>query len=392
MIRHVSKASLALALIVFLSCESVDSYVREYPVLFEATVTSISAEGITVSTSINTEALDNVIEYGFRWEGFIPENSPVSVFYTPFPGKPSSMFSADIRSRLAVKTNYTIRSYVRTNRLTVFGPTSTFVSQGSIGPVIESISPKEAFPGESITIKGKGFGFNRNGTTVLLRTTGSGGIACEIQSYSETQIVIQIPNVTPSAGRLVVLAPEHHEVISGETIQTKARESKLFEITNTDPCKPLTISGEYLLSNGVPGLRVNGISIADKIIADQYVTIPARAQNERMTVLLVYDNGRTLSKTFDNPGPRPVVTSMPGTVVSSDVIKIQGLNFPTCPLFGVQATNGADVVLQAVTPTELTLKVNDAGCGSFNLEFYLNVWKMYTSGPIQSLDNCLMGG
>jgi hypothetical protein len=67
-------------------------------------------------------------------------------------------------------------------------------------PVLTSVSPSAVHPGKNITLTGKNFGYAQEGAQVLF----SNGSACNVQSWSNTQIVCTVP-ITAQTGEVSVI-------------------------------------------------------------------------------------------------------------------------------------------------------------------------------------------
>lgn len=208
-----SKILLYTIFILLVSCQGEENFVRDYPTLNDVIIDSNSKDGVTVTANIGSENLDNVIEYGFSWEGSYNEMS------TLFTGKPSTSFSANINYRLVSGRSYKIRSVVRTKDRTVYGLFTGFVSKGSKSTIIEGVNPKRASLGDLVTISGQGFGSNPSGAIIVLAVPNTNGYRCAIKSYSDTQIVIEIPTSIRTAATLQWTPREGEKIVTSESIQ-----------------------------------------------------------------------------------------------------------------------------------------------------------------------------
>jgi len=110
------------------------------------------------------------------------------------------------------------------------------ITDGS-GPLITSLTPNSGKPGDQVTIIGTGFGATRGSSTVTFV-----GTAAQVLSWSDTSIVVQVPNIT-STGNVIV------------TVGVNASNGVEFTVINQ--CSALQVSGADTPETRVIDLGIN---------------------------------------------------------------------------------------------------------------------------------------
>jgi hypothetical protein len=182
-------ALFALA-IVLLSCKANDEVTpREYPRLDTQEVMAINSSGATFTGVVKTMGAAPIADHGFTWSttphSLVDYASKISLG----PKQETGTFSATATFAMeAGKTHY-VRTYARSGRYTVYGPTMAYTSQGSLAPVITGFSPASARRNETVTITGNNFSQDLNRLKVLFGST-----AATIISATPESIVCMVPH------------------------------------------------------------------------------------------------------------------------------------------------------------------------------------------------------
>lgn len=143
-------------------CEKDEVSSRDYPRLKTLPVSEITVEGARFNAEIIFRGDFEVINYGFVWserENPTIESSEKIVYSNNIH---SNSFSAIIGTTLKNSISYFVRSFIRTEDFLVYGQNVQFISRGGIGPQLFLVDPLEAYRGETVTIKGKGFSYQEN--------------------------------------------------------------------------------------------------------------------------------------------------------------------------------------------------------------------------------------
>lgn len=161
---------------------------RTYPRLKTLPVSNISEEGATFNADLYSLGTEEITEYGFVWgaHSSLSINSDDKVLLGIPQGE--GIFNAEIKTTLAEGMEYTVRSFANSEGHTVYGPEVKFVSLGSLAPVITGFEPDSAAWGDTLTIYGENFSWERLQNKVKLNET-----LCDIASSTDSSIIITIP-------------------------------------------------------------------------------------------------------------------------------------------------------------------------------------------------------
>jgi IPT/TIG domain len=137
-------------------CKEQEVTGRNYPRLLTREVTGISKAGATFHGDIIYRGNSEILEYGFVWlyEDPTIENGE-RIYFRTSPN--SNPFATEVTARHFEGQQYKVRAYVITKDHIVYGNTVDFVSQGSLGAVIDDFYPKTARLTDTVTIVGKYF-------------------------------------------------------------------------------------------------------------------------------------------------------------------------------------------------------------------------------------------
>lgn len=162
---------------------------REYPQVNTLEVTHISDSGATFEADVFSAGHESIIDHGFVW-GINETNLSIGasdrISLGTFSG--TGKYDAQIRSTLEVEKKYFVRSFVKTSNHTFYGPTVSFISLGSNGPVINNFEPKNVKWGDTLYIYGKNFSKVNSNNRVFLNEQSTNCI-----TVCDSAIKISIP-------------------------------------------------------------------------------------------------------------------------------------------------------------------------------------------------------
>ncbi|MFA5974383.1 MAG: IPT/TIG domain-containing protein [Lentimicrobiaceae bacterium] len=130
---------------------------------------------------------------GFKLEeyGFVLSKKPKPVLSASRKKSEQSLndgsFNDSITSGLEKGETYYVRAYLLAGKYIVYSNQESFISSGSLPPVISSFFPQQGFAGEKIEIKGANFG-NSTGIEVKF-----GDVVAKIDSLSNNVIYVESP-------------------------------------------------------------------------------------------------------------------------------------------------------------------------------------------------------
>jgi hypothetical protein len=170
------------------ACQEENFVERDYPLIRTGSVDHITTEGARFNASIIEGTRESIKEYGFVW------NTNANVLDLQYAerivvsGSPESeIFSLDITFALDTMKLYYVRSYIRANKLTLYGNMVSFISLGSQAPIINDFEPKSGSSRDTITIYGRNFSYQGFTNKVLFGETPG---RVTFGSYDELRVII----------------------------------------------------------------------------------------------------------------------------------------------------------------------------------------------------------
>lgn len=164
---------------------------QSVPVILTEEVTQIDAGGADFTAyvlGLGTE--QPARRYGFVWsDAQMPtlESSLLALSDDLQKGT----FTRRIRSDLVEGTRYFVRAFVQTAEQTIYGNEVSFISMGSLAPVISGFTPASGFEGTEITVRGSHFSGGLQGNIVRI-----GSKTCPVLAATDSVLKILLP-LTP---------------------------------------------------------------------------------------------------------------------------------------------------------------------------------------------------
>jgi hypothetical protein len=141
----------------------------DYPQLRETTALVQDVSGAVFQARLISPGVGKITDHGFVWwkknlgEGPVKDLEAVPAGMEKIALGPLNIkasFEATVNYGMAKGAGYFVKSYVTTSDgYTVYGTPTTFMSQGSPLPVVESIQPETVVWGDTVTLTGAHFGY-----------------------------------------------------------------------------------------------------------------------------------------------------------------------------------------------------------------------------------------
>ncbi len=384
MTRHTSSI-LFVCLLLILSCTSEPDYVRDYPQLLSSGITSISPAGVKVTGTISEDMMSKVTDHGVIWAGSNVNLTITSGFKKSLGVPTSGNFTIDVNAQLLPGKDYVLKVYLKTDKHLVYGLPLSFKSQGSQGPVVESISPTVVAPKDIITIKGQAFG--KSVTTTKVDFVGAEySYPAVIKTLSETEMTVEVPVIYEQSFKVKITVPENSP--STSTMSLSRKLPKINSMTTTDICSPITFKGEDLLTfGGISEIKINNVNVLPvPDVNDISFAVPARFHAPALNVKVTFLGGYSITTTHTDPVKRPVVTgTAPATIAAFESFVITGTDFPTqCGSFTLSSQN--TMTITSITSTEITVKAGQVGCDPVKVTLSYDGMPLFVSDPIALRD------
>jgi N-acetylneuraminic acid mutarotase len=210
--KIVSIYLLFIFLIILSSCDK-DAEIggKDYPYLITNEVTDITDMSVVFNGEIiSTGEKEEITEYGFLWGTNEPklDNSNKVVIKVPIK---TGGFSVKIDYNLYKDTEQTVRAYIKTNNLIVYGNEIKFTCNGGIAAEISEINPLKGYVNSKVVIKGNNFGNQLDKVKVYF-----GDIEAEIDSCTDNRIVVKVPDIDSDIEECLAISVYNKQVISSD--------------------------------------------------------------------------------------------------------------------------------------------------------------------------------
>lgn len=199
-------------LLIILGCTEAEEISQDVPRVVTNGSVLTSIEGAIFEARVITTGGSPVIGHGFQWH----EASNFAIDFVNLGALNSDRFITEINSGFDIQKRYEVRAFIETETYTAYGEWIEFSGAGSIAPEIAAITPLSGTWGDTVTITGKYFSFNRDIVKVEFDD-----VEAEIVSLEDTELKVKVPlhAIKSSATPIVI------------TIGTKFTRSKdLFSI------------------------------------------------------------------------------------------------------------------------------------------------------------------
>lgn len=164
-------------------CEEEKAHPRDYPRVRTLPVSNITAEGATFKGDLYSLGTEPIKEYGFVWGPNIDPGLESDKVILPGENAALGIYTAEIRSTLKEGTEYTVKSFIKTDSHVVYGTPLTFVSLGSMAPLITGFEPDTVIWGDTLKINGKNFSYIPSKNIVRINQT-----ECFVISSTDTTL------------------------------------------------------------------------------------------------------------------------------------------------------------------------------------------------------------
>jgi hypothetical protein len=164
---------------------------QSFPVILTEEVAQVDAGGADFTAHVLSLGTDQPAQrYGFVWsDAQMPTLGSSQLALSDDLQK--GTFTRRIRSDLIEGTRYFVRAFVQTAELTIYGNEVSFISMGSLAPVISGFTPTSGFEGTEITVRGSHFSGGLQGNIVRI-----GSKTCPVLEATDSVLKILLP-LTP---------------------------------------------------------------------------------------------------------------------------------------------------------------------------------------------------
>ena len=165
----------------------------DYPYVILSDIHEITSDGATFKANITNLGNQVITDYGFVWNDSTTKPTTNSIIKSFGTNPSSGYFKYEVTYNLEKGKTFSVRAYVKTDKVIVYSNVCSFVSKGCLPPVITEFSPTSGSAGSLITIIGKKFGSKSNYNKVYFGEN----LASIVKVYSDT-LLVQCPNSSQS--------------------------------------------------------------------------------------------------------------------------------------------------------------------------------------------------
>lgn len=313
-------------IMIFVGCHKEKIEARFYPRVRTLDVSNITSDGVTFWGEIIAPGNSATVEYGFAWSTHDTPSPKISEHIIVKEGLSTGKFSCRIDYSLIRDEEYYVRSFVKTDELTVFGNAVSFVSDGSNPPEIIEVLPSTGFWGDTISFVGEGF-------SSIVNTIYFGEHEAEVILNSDSLIKAIVPSL-PNKKSVDIT----HQVDVNSVVWPEYFQYRVPEIRNFTPREGLfgdtvTISGNNFHPNpGFTKAFFNDIESDIIFLSDTVVKtiVPENLKSSANTLTILSDSFRVTSAEYFNLTPLQLSGFSPDTFYEFDddlLLTIYGTGF-----------------------------------------------------------------
>lgn len=347
--------SILVPLFLLLQCGKYEFPKSPYPRLETLSVTNISGSGATFQANLLNLGDNPIVNHGFIWG---PDASvefsgseKIELGNSLVPG----VFKADVNYGLYPDTTYYVKSFIKTQQITVYGKTVIFKSLGSMPPVINSFLPVEGTGGDTIELKGSYFSSVAKNNIVKF-----GSIQSEILSGNDSIIICIVPVDIPEKTVSLSVSVAGNQSLSKDkfTFYTPSIESFLPQAGTFDDI--VQINGTHFNSVKEKNTVKFNDKIAEVLEASKTmlsVKVPGtiRTKDNKLSVTVNLQTGYSETNfTILSPS---INSFTPHTGLTLSTIQINGNNFNTDIGGNTVLLGERTGIILSATKTTLTVKI-----------------------------------
>jgi hypothetical protein len=337
----------------FSGCQKEKTVERDYPQIRTLAVDHITGDGARFNAVITGGSAESVSEYGFVWGTSSILNLQHSEKIIVNGPPPSDNFSCEITFALESMNGYYVRSYIKSGMLVIYGDIVNFRSLGSMAPEITDFEPKAATWGDTITIYGNNFSFQKTSNVIYF-----GEAACNAVEATNVRLRVVVPGYLGNFVSDLSVEVSGNIAVALETFELLT-PGKIVAIDRID-----VAWGDTLELTGIFPFSTNDIKL---LISNEFVELIETTPVKISAIVpgtLVYKDSISIFLFIDGhrlPAPgkchmiKPYINVVEPTEFGwGDTIGIQGLFFPQ--------KNGNSVVFSTVASTILDVTRDKIRC------------------------------
>jgi hypothetical protein len=341
-----------ILILLLTTCGDDDNETRPYPRVRTGDVSDITSEGALFRGEITVSSVE-IIDYGFVWSTnsnpTLSNAEKISLGKKNGPGK----FTQVVERSLEQSASYYVKAYARSDNYIVYGEVVKFVSLGSKGPKVLSVSPAKASWNDTVTVVGENFSeFLKNNTVNFDSVT-----AKIIRNTLDSLICIVPPLLAKDVSNVSV------SVVGNIGILENAFRLKPPIIDAINPESGLVnssviISGHFFSTIHTKVFFDDIAATVVEVLSDKIICKVPAGLPEGLVALKVTTGSGDLKAETSFTSKKPKITEIsPLQATYNDLITIKGESFPIDPGFVKIKFGNTYVNIISYTATELKFQV-----------------------------------
>jgi len=374
------------------SCTNKDEEERLFPKVKTLEVSNITDEGAVFNGLIEGVLSNkNITDHGFFY-GFPDEKAPLG--YTKISlGKldgNTNSFHTQVSSDLLKDQTYMVIAYIEASNRMIYGPATSFISKGGLGPEIKSFRPQVAGWGDTIKISGKNFSAKMVNNIVKFDQ-----VKATIVSASDSVLRVIVPVDLSTQKSAIGIITAEKTVMAMQPFQIGKPVIK--SLTAKVPFGGILTIKTQNIKGKLAYFYIDGIQITStQVSLNEYNLVVPKTYNYGSHTLKITLFGENAEGSFHYDAPY-ISGFSPKQVGWNDKLTIIGKNFKSLPSkAGIDflGSNCGTSIFSVLNDSVIQLKVPHCTVPLCKVGIFTDYFKLYSSqqlsinGPeLQPLSN-----
>lgn len=279
-----------------------------------------SPSGAVFEAELISRGAGTIIDHGFQWR----EVGKFEIDFVSLGPLDQERFQKEVNHGFQESKQYEVRAFTRTSSQKAYGMWIKFRGAGSLGPMITAINPKQGTWGDTLTVNGNHFSYNRE-----LIKVEFGEVTGELVSTTDNQIKVIVP-----AG-FIKTSTTTIRVKAADKFVNSSDQFSLFasQVLQVTPAKGgsgtlVTVRGKYFNTLSC-SVKFGGITIPINRIFKDSLTLNLPKEippGVKDVTVLSGPFEATLPKAFTRNSPN-LLEIIPDTGFYGDTVILRGENF-----------------------------------------------------------------
>ncbi len=298
---------------------------RPYPQVLTLAVNNISDAGATFNAEIKQAGNHEIIEHGFVWSELENPTLETSEKRIVLEKVQKGVFSAEISTTLKAGVNYFVRAYAKTSEYLVYGKQVFFISLGSKAPTIHAFHPLSGTVGDTVTISGKEFSFDKNQNIVTFDS-----LLADVIDASDTLLQVRVPASLSNELSMVGVSILNNKRFSNQPFALTTPTITSFNPEEGMDLTAVTIQGtgfSYLLEKNIVSFGDKRATVLEANKNLLKVSAPSGISTKEVKIKVEVAEKQAISDSYFRLSPPLITDFYPKEASLRARITIEGQNF-----------------------------------------------------------------